>query len=402
MRKKKKRTVSAVAAIIALVLFFSPGTLMVPSLMPVAEAGSGSGTAGGIGLDLVLNPLKPLLGINLSKSGVSVNLNLLDYLELKLGLSLSEKLELSLRLHDIVDLDLSLMDLLESPELLAALTRAVIEVKGFRKIHAIQYPLSTLPAIVKAGEELLIELNEDPGSTSGIKITLAPSFAGSPGANAITLEAGEVAKAPSRYWVGELAREVYSIRVKVPSFEEEPRLQECLYDLEVSWNGGRDSQRRAVKVIKEYKEDFNYVVMADVHVGFEIHSPGRDSVAEFKKAIEEINLLNPEFVLLCGDIVCAQSYPGQYGMLGADNPEEELWFGHEYERFYHYLQMFEVPVYLVPGNHDGYTQTTDDGREYWQAMIGPYYYSFNYGDIHFVGLDTYQWSQLDRLGAGLL
>ena len=103
MRKKKKRTVSAVAAIIALVLFFSPGTLMVPSLMPVAEAGSGSGTAGGIGLDLVLNPLKPLLGINLSKSGVSVNLNLLDYLELKLGLSLSEKLELSLRLHDIVD-----------------------------------------------------------------------------------------------------------------------------------------------------------------------------------------------------------------------------------------------------------------------------------------------------------
>ena len=85
---------------------------------------------------------------------------------------------------------------------MAALTRAAIEVKGFRKIHAIQYPLSTLPAIVKAGEELLIELNEDPGSTRGSRLPLLLPFAGSPGANAITLEAGEVAKAPSRHWVG--------------------------------------------------------------------------------------------------------------------------------------------------------------------------------------------------------
>ena len=84
MRKKKKEP----SPLLQLLLPWSCFSRhLSTSLMPVAEAGSGSGTAGGIGLDLVLNPLKPLLGINLSKSGVSVNLNLLDYLELKLGLS---------------------------------------------------------------------------------------------------------------------------------------------------------------------------------------------------------------------------------------------------------------------------------------------------------------------------
>jgi len=46
------------------------------------------------------------------------------------------------------------------------------------------------------------------------------------------------------------------------------------------------------------------------------------------------------------------------------------------------------PVYLVPGNHDVNYDTPDPAHAYetFKMQFGPTYYSFNYGDVHFVVL----------------
>ncbi|HDM66764.1 MAG TPA: hypothetical protein ENG62_00030, partial [Thermoplasmatales archaeon] len=63
----------------------------------------------------------------------------------------------------------------------------------------------------------------------------------------------------------------------------------------------------------------------------------------------------------------------------------------EYKKCYEILQQFQVPIYLCPGNHDGYLQTGQDGFDYWEKYFGPLYYSFNYGEAHFLSINSYDW-----------
>jgi len=88
-------------------------------------------------------------------------------------------------------------------------------------------------------------------------------------------------------------------------------------------------------------------------------------------------------VLISGDIVFGQLYPFEYRR--------------EYQKCYDLLQTFDVPIFLVPGNHDGYNRILEDGLEYWQEYFGPLFYSFNYGDYHFTGVNSFDMSKLLRL-----
>ena len=102
-----------------------------------------------------------------------------------------------------------------------------------------------------------------------------------------------------------------------------------------------------------------------------------------KRCIKEINLLHPDFVLISGDIVFGQLYPFEYRR--------------EYQKCYDLLQTFDVPTFLVPGNHDGYNRILEDGLEYWQEYFGPLFYSFNYGNYHFTGVNSFDMSKILRL-----
>ncbi|MGH9332439.1 MAG: metallophosphoesterase [Vicinamibacteria bacterium] len=69
-----------------------------------------------------------------------------------------------------------------------------------------------------------------------------------------------------------------------------------------------------------------------------------------------------------------------------------------FEMFRKEKEEFPVPVWVVPGNHEIFgierhlSGVPADHPLYGKAMferyLGPTYYSFNYGGIHFVGLDT--------------
>ncbi len=163
-----------------------------------------------------------------------------------------------------------------------------------------------------------------------------------------------------------------------------------LYNLTVSLihNGAPETitQPRAVDVIPEFKDNYTFIHITDIHVG----DPRSLTQSIYRslhhrsllQAIEEINLQHPDFVLISGDLVHGQLYYHQYS--------------HEYPELYDLLQHFDVPTFLCPGNHDGYSKPGEDGKAFWTHYFGPDYYSFNYGPYHFQMLDTYDFPKAER------
>lgn len=62
------------------------------------------------------------------------------------------------------------------------------------------------------------------------------------------------------------------------------------------------------------------------------------------------------------------------------------------------MALFKNPVWTVPGNHENFGIERDKskvsiahplyGRQMYHHYHGPDYYSFNFGGVHFVGLNT--------------
>lgn len=61
-----------------------------------------------------------------------------------------------------------------------------------------------------------------------------------------------------------------------------------------------------------------------------------------------------------------------------------------YPRYARVMEQLEIPVFYVPGNHDlNFDAPTDAySLETYQKFFGPPYYSFDYGQVHFVVLDS--------------
>ncbi|MCB5261535.1 MAG: metallophosphoesterase, partial [Candidatus Cloacimonetes bacterium] len=175
-----------------------------------------------------------------------------------------------------------------------------------------------------------------------------------------------------------------------------------LYDLELTANGGiHDLTQQAVKLMPTRKTNYYFVHLTDTHLPNRVNYPnnGYDTdsttVLDFRAVIDDINLINPEFVLLTGDLLNEgelEDIAGQY------------WYGWT-QRL---LALIEVPVYVVSGNHDigGWNSTPGpqgSARRHWWRYFGwpwlnnsnsnwDYHtqdYSFDYGDVQYIGLEAY-------------
>lgn len=64
-----------------------------------------------------------------------------------------------------------------------------------------------------------------------------------------------------------------------------------------------------------------------------------------------------------------------------------------YPRYLEVMGEMGIPVYYVPGNHDlDFDATSDeDSFDTFKSYIGASYFSFNYGDVHFVVLDSVEY-----------
>ncbi len=149
---------------------------------------------------------------------------------------------------------------------------------------------------------------------------------------------------------------------------------------------------RAVNIKETMSDSFTFVHLTDFHIGDPrglMENP-KEIIGwkAARKVVEEINLLNPDFVIISGDLTFGQLYPFEYTF--------------EYQTCYEILQDFTVPTYLCPGNHDGYVQTFQDGLKFWENYFGPLYYSFDYQNTHFLSINSYDWPYKARLGFSYL
>jgi 3',5'-cyclic AMP phosphodiesterase CpdA len=92
----------------------------------------------------------------------------------------------------------------------------------------------------------------------------------------------------------------------------------------------------------------------------------------FSKAVQQINLLQPEFVMSVGDLI--EGYSTKEDVVAA-----------EWDQFDGYVKKFQAPFFYVPGNHD---LTNEMQTKMWGQRYGKRYYSFTYEKCLFLCLNS--------------
>lgn len=110
------------------------------------------------------------------------------------------------------------------------------------------------------------------------------------------------------------------------------------------------------------QETFSFVVIGDTRTGIDV----------FKQNVEEINLLDPDFVIDTGDLI--------YGYVNEIQQIEAMW-----DQFDAIVEGFKVPLVLVAGNHDIWDHQS---AQIYQRRYGKTYFSFTHKGVHFVCLDS--------------
>jgi hypothetical protein len=249
-------------------------------------------------------------------------------------------------------------------------------------LTVIQRPLLNIPAIVVPGGTLAIQCEAAP-TTSGWAAELRH------GGIRLPLEiTGSAYNSSALWW-------------EITALAPEPAVYD-LYDLAVSANGGiRDTTRNAVRVVPEIKDDYYFIHITDTHLPTSLYyyEQGADTdssgIVGLREIIQDVNLINPEFVLLTGDLI----HEGEL---------EDYLDKRYFTRSQRLLAEFQVPVYLTAGNHDigGWDATpppAGTSRQTWWRFFGwkrldnppagaparTQDYSFDYGPVHYVGLEAY-------------
>lgn len=179
-------------------------------------------------------------------------------------------------------------------------------------------------------------------------------------------------------------------------------VEEHLYDVLVVSQKREARAKRALKVINKFPDKFSFVHITDIHIPLnegdyhwtKVNLPYFTSDKILPKLVEEINLLNPEFVLITGDCITSgedilrmlKLFPGpvaEYSRKKIAHLVEE-----EYEQFIEFINQFNVPTYVIPGNHDMSGTINEISWSIWETRVGKRYFSFNFGDYYFAGLDN--------------
>jgi hypothetical protein len=111
-------------------------------------------------------------------------------------------------------------------------------------------------------------------------------------------------------------------------------------------------------------DEFQFAIVSD--------RTGSHRAGVFSRAVETLNLLQPEFVLSVGDLI-----------EGGNKDDKKL--NAEWRELDGYVQRLRMPFFYVPGNHDhGNVKTA----EIWKEKFGASYYHFVYKGVLFLCLNT--------------
>ena len=110
-------------------------------------------------------------------------------------------------------------------------------------------------------------------------------------------------------------------------------------------------------------DQFQFAVISD--------RTGGHRAGVFSRAVELLNLLQPEFVLSVGDLI--------EGYAGAGEAREQ------WKEFQGYVGKLQMPFFYVAGNHD---VSNAAQVKLWKEKFGRTYYSFTYKNVLFLMLNT--------------
>ncbi len=277
------------------------------------------------------------------------------------------------------------------------------------KIDELIYPTLGYPQIVKVGGDFLLEFDftrdmpgaRQPTQLKSWQVSVSSSNSFAPYTAQLEVEGADFGR--SAHWVEGSGREVYEVwrvRVRVPQ-----DIPPDLYDLEVQVEADGeeilDSQPHCLSVATEIKSEYEVVQFTDVHVvdvdypGYSPHDRDIHEAYYLRKAIQQINLIHPDFAVFTGDLVFGQRYmPEDWPPGGGRGGSTE--YDYEYPWAYREMLALEVPCFCIPGNHDTYYDRVKDGVKWWTESLGPLYYSFDYGNHHYIMIDTSDWTLEDR------
>jgi len=116
---------------------------------------------------------------------------------------------------------------------------------------------------------------------------------------------------------------------------------------------------------KNNPDNFQFVIIGD-------RTGGANVLGTFKLAIDQINLLQPEFVINVGDLI--EGYSDDKAELNAEWDESDGM-----------LNNLEMPFFRTAGNHD---IANDIAQQVYRDRYGATYYNFVYKNVLFIVLDT--------------
>ncbi|GIW81838.1 MAG: hypothetical protein KatS3mg105_3645 [Gemmatales bacterium] len=116
--------------------------------------------------------------------------------------------------------------------------------------------------------------------------------------------------------------------------------------------------------LNNHSEQFQFAIISD--------RTGGHRAKIFSRAVQQLNLLQPEFVLSVGDLI--EGYT-----------EDRKQLDTQWHEFQSYAAQLEMPFFYVPGNHD--VSNSVMGR-LWKEKFGPAYYHFVYKNVLFLILNS--------------
>jgi hypothetical protein len=112
-------------------------------------------------------------------------------------------------------------------------------------------------------------------------------------------------------------------------------------------------------------KNFQFAIIGD-------RTGGANALGTFDLAMDQINLLQPEFVINVGDLI--EGYPENRGEL------DVMW-----DEADHMIGKLQMPFFYTIGNHD---VSTPETKEAWLERRGVDYYHFVYRDVLFMVLNS--------------
>lgn len=119
--------------------------------------------------------------------------------------------------------------------------------------------------------------------------------------------------------------------------------------------------------------DFTFAIVSDPHVA--VGKPGHNG--RFAHTLERLQSLNPEFVIIPGDIL-------------------ENWSEENAALYQQMTEDYLLPIHIIPGNHDVGQKRTSDGKggitsetvKRWNNVFGRDRFAFKHEDCFFIGLNN--------------